>query len=114
MPLRNSTRPTEEPKPDRSFRSRHSPKSSLVREPSRTGTSTGPAQPSRGSPFSLSTNRQPTRQASLPTRSHRTSYIDGPDALIAAIGRKLDVPVVSGDGDLTHEATKQVVDVEEY
>jgi len=41
-------------------------------------------------------------------------YLDGPDALIAAVGRELDAPVVSGDGDLTHEETKQVVDVEEY
>ena len=41
-------------------------------------------------------------------------YLDGPDALIAAVGRELDAPVVSGDGDLTHEETNQVVDVEEY
>jgi len=41
-------------------------------------------------------------------------YLDGPDALIAAVGRELDAPVVSGDGDLTHEEAKQVVDVEEY
>ena len=41
-------------------------------------------------------------------------YLDGPDALIAAVGRELDAPVVSGDGDLIHEETKQVVDVEEY
>lgn len=41
-------------------------------------------------------------------------YLDGLDALIAAVGRELDAPVVSGDGDLTHEATKRVVDVEEY
>ena len=41
-------------------------------------------------------------------------YLDGPDALIAAVGRELDVPVVSGDEDLTHEETKKVVDVEEY
>lgn len=41
-------------------------------------------------------------------------YLDGPDALIAAVGRELDAPVVSGDGDLTHEETKRVVHVEEY
>jgi len=41
-------------------------------------------------------------------------YLDGPDALIAAVGRELDAPVVSGDGDLTHAETKRVVDVEEY
>lgn len=41
-------------------------------------------------------------------------YLDGPDALIAAVGRELDAPVVSGDGDLTHPETKQAVDVEEY
>ncbi len=41
-------------------------------------------------------------------------YLDGPDALIAAVGRELDAPVVSSDGDLTHETTKQVIDVEEY
>lgn len=41
-------------------------------------------------------------------------YLDGPDALVAAVGRELDAPVVSGDGDLTHEETKKVVDVAEY
>lgn len=41
-------------------------------------------------------------------------FLDGPDALIAAVGRELDAPVVSADSDLTHEATKRVVDVEEY
>jgi len=41
-------------------------------------------------------------------------YLDGLDALIAAVGRELDAPVVSADGDLTHEGTKKVVDVEEY
>lgn len=41
-------------------------------------------------------------------------YLDGLDALIAAVGRELDAPVVSADGDLTHEATKAVIDVEEY
>lgn len=41
-------------------------------------------------------------------------FLDGPDALIAAVGRELDAPVVSGDGDLTHEETRRVIDVEEY
>lgn len=41
-------------------------------------------------------------------------YLDGPDALIAAVGSELDAPVVSRDTDLTHEETKRVVDVEEY
>jgi PIN domain. len=41
-------------------------------------------------------------------------YLDGLDALIAAVGRELDAPVVSADGDLTHEETKKVVDIEEY
>lgn len=41
-------------------------------------------------------------------------YLDGPDALIAAVSRELDAPVVSGDGDLTHSETKRVIDVEEY
>ncbi|RLM95290.1 PIN domain-containing protein [Haloarcula sp. Atlit-7R] len=41
-------------------------------------------------------------------------YLDGVDALVAAVGRELDATVVSVDGDLTHEETKQVVDVEEY
>ena len=36
------------------------------------------------------------------------------DAPIAAVGRELDASVVSADGDLTHEETKQVIDVEEY
>ena len=41
-------------------------------------------------------------------------FLSGMDALIAAVGRELDAPVVSRDGDLTHKATKTVVDVEEY
>jgi len=41
-------------------------------------------------------------------------FLDGLDALIAAVGRELDAPVVSADGDLTHEESKKVVDVEEY
>ncbi len=41
-------------------------------------------------------------------------YLDGPDGLIAAVGRELDAPVVSSDRDLTHEETKRVVNVEEY
>jgi len=41
-------------------------------------------------------------------------YLDGMDALIAAVGRELDAPVVSAVGDLTHPETKRVVDVEEY
>lgn len=41
-------------------------------------------------------------------------YLDGLDALVAAVGRSLDAPVVSADGDLAHEETKEVVDVEEY
>jgi predicted nucleic acid-binding protein len=40
--------------------------------------------------------------------------LDGLDALIAAVGRELDAPVVSGDGDLTHAETRKVVDVETY
>lgn len=41
-------------------------------------------------------------------------FLDGVDALIAAVGRELDAPVVSADSDLTHEATRQVIDVETY
>ena len=41
-------------------------------------------------------------------------FLDGLDALIAAVGRELDAPVVSADSDLTHEETKNVVDIEEY
>ena len=41
-------------------------------------------------------------------------YLDGVDAIVAAVGRELGAPVVSADSDLTHKATKQVVDVEEY
>ena len=36
------------------------------------------------------------------------------DALVAAVGRELDTPVVSADDALTHEATKKVLDVAEY
>ena len=41
-------------------------------------------------------------------------YLDGLDGLIAAVGRELDAPVVSNDGDLTHDKTQKAVDVEEY
>lgn len=41
-------------------------------------------------------------------------FLTGMDALIAAVGRELGAPVVSTDGDLTHEETKKVVDVEGY
>lgn len=41
-------------------------------------------------------------------------YLGGCDALIAAVGRELDVPVVSDDQDLTHAETKKVLDIEEY
>jgi hypothetical protein len=41
-------------------------------------------------------------------------YLDGVDALVVAVRRELNAPVVSADGDLTHEETKRVVDVEEY
>lgn len=41
-------------------------------------------------------------------------YLDGVDALVAAVGRELNAPVVSADSDLTHEETKKVVDVHEY
>lgn len=41
-------------------------------------------------------------------------FLTGMDALIAAVGRELGAPVVSADGDLTHEATKRVIDVEAY
>jgi predicted nucleic acid-binding protein len=41
-------------------------------------------------------------------------YLDGMDALIAAVSRELDAPVVSADGDLTHPETKRVIDVNEY
>lgn len=41
-------------------------------------------------------------------------FLAGVDGLIAATGRELGAPVVSNDSDLTHDATKQVIDVEEY
>ena len=41
-------------------------------------------------------------------------FLSGMDALIAAVGRELDAPVVSTDRHLTHPASKEVVDVEEY
>jgi len=41
-------------------------------------------------------------------------YLSGMDGLVAAVGLELDAPVVSADRHLTHEATRQVVDVEEY
>ncbi|AUX10739.1 PilT protein domain protein [Halalkaliarchaeum desulfuricum] len=41
-------------------------------------------------------------------------YLDGVDTLVAAVGQTVDAPIVSTDGDLTHDATKRVVHVEEY
>lgn len=41
-------------------------------------------------------------------------YLGGMDGVILAVGRDLDAPVVSRDNDMTHEKTKEVVDVEEY
>ena len=36
------------------------------------------------------------------------------DGLIAAVGRELDAPVVSDDGDFVHEETEKVIDVDGY
>jgi len=41
-------------------------------------------------------------------------YLDGVDGLVAAVGREWGAPIVSADGDLTHEKTKSVVEIEEY
>lgn len=41
-------------------------------------------------------------------------FLSGMDGLVAAVGRELDAPVVSADSDLTHDVTRQVIDVEEY
>lgn len=41
-------------------------------------------------------------------------YLDGPDELIATVGRELDALMVSGAGDLTHSETTRVITVEEY
>lgn len=41
-------------------------------------------------------------------------YLTGMDAIIAAVGRELDAPVVSADRDLTHRKTTQVITVESY
>jgi predicted nucleic acid-binding protein len=41
-------------------------------------------------------------------------FLTGIDGIVAAVGRELDATVVSSDRDLTHEATKAIVDVDEY
>ena len=41
-------------------------------------------------------------------------FLAGMDGLIAATGRELGAPVVTNDSDLTHEVTRQVVEVEAY
>ena len=41
-------------------------------------------------------------------------FLSGMDALIAAVGRELDAPVVSTDRHLTHPATQAVVEIDEY
>lgn len=41
-------------------------------------------------------------------------FLTGIDALVAAVGRELDAAIVSTGRDLPHEATKAVVNVDEY
>lgn len=41
-------------------------------------------------------------------------FLSGMDALVGAIGRELNTPVVSTDRHLTHPETRKVLDVEEY
>jgi len=41
-------------------------------------------------------------------------FLDGVDATVAAVGRELDSPVVSADGDLTHKQMRKVIEVEDY
>lgn len=41
-------------------------------------------------------------------------FLAGMDALVAAVGREVGAPVVSNERDLTHEGTREVVDVEPY
>lgn len=41
-------------------------------------------------------------------------FLAGMDGLIAATGRVLGAPVVTNDSDLTHEVTRQVIEVETY
>ena len=41
-------------------------------------------------------------------------FLSGMDALIAAVGRELDAPVVSADRHLTHPATQAIVEIDEY
>jgi len=41
-------------------------------------------------------------------------FLDGVDATVAAVGRELDSPVVSADGDLTHKEMRKVIEVEDY
>ena len=41
-------------------------------------------------------------------------FLAGCDALIAAVGRELDAPVVTADRDLTHPAVRDVVEIERY
>ncbi|ELY48862.1 PIN domain-containing protein [Natronolimnohabitans innermongolicus] len=41
-------------------------------------------------------------------------FLDGVDALVAALGRTRDATVVSSDSDLTHPETTAVVDVTDY
>lgn len=41
-------------------------------------------------------------------------FLSGMDALIAAVGRELDAPIVSADRHLTHPETMKIVDVDEY
>lgn len=41
-------------------------------------------------------------------------HIDGVDATVLGVAREAGAPVVAGDSDFTHEAVREVVDVEPY
>ncbi|ERH11750.1 MAG: PIN domain protein, partial [halophilic archaeon J07HB67] len=41
-------------------------------------------------------------------------YLDGIDAIVAAVGKRLDSTVVSADQDLTHPEVQSVISVDNY
>lgn len=46
--------------------------------------------------------------------SPEAPHIDGVDATVLGVAREAGAPIVAGDSDFTHEAVREVVDVEPY
>jgi predicted nucleic acid-binding protein len=86
----------------------------LLRPESKSGCNDGPRDLSWGEVHPVDERTAVTAANIADEVGPQGPFLSGMDALVAAVGRERDAPVVSGDRDLTHEETKQVVDIEEY